>query len=102
MRHGFDERAKSLLGCFGSLDDDGQAHARVDRAEDVVGARGREWADGGGIVVDLHVADRRCSLFRTRKSVLVGVPHTFGEGMRHRRITYQRERIALMERDDIR
>src|SRR6266566_1432828 len=84
------------------LDDNGQVHAGMDRAIEVVGARRAERAKRDRVVVERDVVDPGRSRLHTRHGPIVGAPGPIGEGMRDRAVVYDDQPLALMEGDDIR
>src|SRR5258706_13338426 len=64
------------------LDENGQVHARVDQAEDVIGSRRREGAKHNGIVIDHHIMDGRRARLGARLLLVTGAPTPVGEDVR--------------------
>jgi len=84
------------------LHHNGQGHAGVDRAIEVIGAWRGERAKRDRVVVERDVVDQGRSRLHTWHGPLVGAPGPIGEGMGDRAVVDDDQPVALMEGYDIR
>lgn len=92
---------KGTQAAFPLLHHNGEIHASVDRAIDVIDFRSRKWPDLLRPASDLHVMQAWCSWLNQRMRVAICVPHPILHQMFHRDVIDEQQFRAFGNQDDV-